>query len=104
MSSKINFVCNILTNILNILTPTVSMAPTTLSQTRLVKDILKLIGKFLNLYGFLTYCIAYCDTNVRHCSILIWEGVLFLVDFFFISEALNPYYSLKTSNTYQPDL
>ena len=44
-----NFVCNILTNILNILTPAVFMAPTTLSQTRLVEESFKLIGKFVNL-------------------------------------------------------
>src|SRR6266702_5246075 len=54
-----NFVCNVPTNIFNILTPAVFMSPTTLSQTRLVKDIFKLIGKSLHLYDFLTYCISY---------------------------------------------
>jgi hypothetical protein len=68
-----NFVCNILTNILNILTPAVFMAPTTLSQTRLVEESFKLIGKLVNLCGFLTDCIAYGDRHIRHCSILLWE-------------------------------
>jgi hypothetical protein len=79
------------------------MAPTTLSQTRLVEDIFKLIGKFLNLCGFLTYCLAYGSADIRHYFILLWEEIVFFFDFFFISEALNPYYSLKISNTYQPD-
>ena len=70
-----NFVCNILTNILNILTPAVFMAPTTLSQTRLVEESFKLIGKFVNLCGFLTDCIAYGDRHIRHCSVLLWEGI-----------------------------
>jgi len=98
-----NFVCNVLTNVLNILTPAVFMPPTTLCQTRLGEDIFKLIGKSLNLCGFLTDCIAYCGTNIRHCFILLGEGILFFFDFFCISEALNPYSSLKISNTYQPD-
>src|SRR5678815_5495273 len=61
-----NFVCNVLTNILNILTPAVFMPPTTLCQTRLVEDIFKLIGKSLNLCGFLTHCIAYRGIDIRH--------------------------------------
>src|SRR4030095_1554806 len=81
----------------------VFMAPTTLCQTRLVADIFKLIGKPLKRRAFLTYCIAYCGTNIRHCLIHLWEGILFFFDCFFINEALNPYYSLKISNTYQPD-
>src|SRR5882762_2956817 len=74
VSSGGNFVCNVPTNILNILTPAIFMASRTLCQTRLGEDIFKLIGKSLNLCGFLTYCIAYCGTNIRHCFILLWEG------------------------------
>jgi hypothetical protein len=95
-----NFVCNVLTNILNILTPAVFMATPTLPQTRLVEDIFKLIGKSLNLCGFLTHCIAYRGTNIRHCFIRLWEETLFFFDFFCISEAWNPYSPSKISNTY----
>ena len=63
-----NFVCNVLTNILNILTPAVFMAPPTLPQTRLGEDIFKLIGKSLNLCGFLTHCIAYRGRACSHFS------------------------------------
>jgi len=77
LSRGVNFVCNVLTNILNILTPAVFMAPTTLSQTRLVEHIFKLIGKSLNLCGFLTYCIAYGGADISHCSILLWEVIPF---------------------------
>jgi len=63
-----HFVCNVPTNIFNILTPAVFMSPATLSQTRLVKDIFKLIGKSLNLYDFLTHRISYSGADIRHCS------------------------------------
>jgi hypothetical protein len=31
----------------------------------------------LNLCGFLTYCFAYCDTNISHCSTLLLEVIPF---------------------------
>jgi hypothetical protein len=66
VSREGNFVCNVLTNTPNILTPAVFMATPTLPQTRLGEDLFKLIGKSLNFCGFLTHCIAYRGTDIRH--------------------------------------
>jgi len=71
VSSRGNFVCNVLTNTLNILTPAVFMATPTLPQTRLGEDLFKLIDKSLNLCGFLTHCIAYRSTDIRHCPTIL---------------------------------
>jgi hypothetical protein len=71
VSSKGNFVCNVLTNTPNILTPAVFMATPTLPQTRLVEDLFKLIGESLHLCGFLTHCVAYRGTEIRHCPTIL---------------------------------
>src|SRR5689334_8863158 len=71
VSREGNFVRNVLIHTLNIITPAVYKATPTMPQTRLVEDLFKLIGKSVHFSGFLTHCIAYRGTDIRHCPTIL---------------------------------